>query len=247
MFYCLQDSKTTMDRPISEHGYYTGVWIVESEKNRFSRLGNLQGLFVEYYESELELFNEIVDRVRAWDPDVLGGWEVHGSSWGFLAGRASEEFGEYIKRQREGMRLIDRSSGMNLSDEFSRVRASTSPGGHSSWNVTQNSAFKVVGRHVFNIWRIMRGDLNLLGYTFENVAYHLLKQRQVRLDLWVCRGDAANETQSCSFPRYSTSSLTSWYNSQYPTHVIKVLQYYADKTSMYMEMMDAAEICTKNA
>lgn len=28
----------------------------------------------------------------------------------------------------------------------------------------------------------MRGDVNLLGYTFENVAYHLLKQRQVRLD-----------------------------------------------------------------
>ena len=52
---------------------------------------------------------------------------------------------------------------------------------------------------------------------------------------------------SCSFPRYSTSSLTSWYNSQYPTHVIKVLQYYVNKTSMYMEMMDAAEICTKNA
>jgi DNA polymerase zeta len=52
---------------------------------------------------------------------------------------------------------------------------------------------------------------------------------------------------SRSFPRYSTSSLTSWYNSQYPTHVIKVLQYYVNKTSIYMEMMDAAEICTKNA
>lgn len=50
-----------------------------------------------------------------------------------------------------------------------------------------------------------------------------------------------------SFPRYSTASLTSWYNSQYPTHVIKVLKHYVDKTSMYMEMMDAAEICTKNA
>lgn len=93
VFYCLQDSKSTLAQPISEHGYYTGIWIVESEKNKFSRLGNLQGLFVEYHESELELFNEIIDRVRGWDPDVLAGWEVHGSSWGYLAGRASEEFG----------------------------------------------------------------------------------------------------------------------------------------------------------
>jgi DNA polymerase zeta len=94
VFYCLQDSKATLNQPISEHGYYTGIWMVESEKNKFSRLGNLHGLFVEYFESELDLFNEIVDRVRSWDPDVLAGWEVHGSSWGYLAGRASEEFGE---------------------------------------------------------------------------------------------------------------------------------------------------------
>jgi hypothetical protein len=94
VFYCLQDSKATLNQPISEHGYYTGILMVESEKNKFSRLGNLHGLFVEYFESELDLFNEIVDRVRSWDPDVLAGWEVHGSSWGYLAGRASEEFGE---------------------------------------------------------------------------------------------------------------------------------------------------------
>lgn len=49
------------------------------------------------------------------------------------------------------------------------------------------------------------------------------------------------------FPKYSPSALTSWYQSKYPVHVVKVLQYFVDKTSMYMEMMDAAEICTKNA
>jgi DNA polymerase zeta len=92
VFYCLQDPSVELDQPVSEHGYYTGIWMVESEKNKMARLGNLRGLKVEYFESELDLFNEIVDRVRLWDPDVLAGWEVHGSSWGFLAGRASEEF-----------------------------------------------------------------------------------------------------------------------------------------------------------
>jgi DNA polymerase zeta len=94
VFYCLQDVKTELDQPMSEHGYYTGIWMVESEKNKLARLGTLKGLAVEYFDSELDLFNEIVDKVRAWDPDVLAGWEVHGASWGFLAGRASEEFGK---------------------------------------------------------------------------------------------------------------------------------------------------------
>lgn len=75
---------------------------------------------------------------------------------------------------------------MNLSDELSRVRASMPVGGHSNWNLTQNSVFKVIGRHVFNVWRIMRGELNLLSYTFENITYHLLKQRSVSMD-WCLR------------------------------------------------------------
>jgi len=92
VFYCLQDPRAELDQPVSEHGYYTGIWMVESEKNKMARLGNMRGLKVDYFESELDLFNEIVDRVRLWDPDVLAGWEVHASSWGFLAGRASEEY-----------------------------------------------------------------------------------------------------------------------------------------------------------
>lgn len=52
---------------------------------------------------------------------------------------------------------------------------------------------------------------------------------------------------TCRFPKYSAFSLTSWYNSRFPEHVVKVLRYYVERTSMYMEMMDAAEICTKNA
>lgn len=159
VFYCLSNNVANLDQPMSEHGYYSGIWIVESEKNKASRLGPLHDVSVQYLESELDLFNELIDRVREWDPDILAGWEVHGSSWGYLAGRAMEEF------------------GLHLSEELSRVRSAFTRGGASNWNVQQNSAFKVIGRHVFNIWRIMRGDLNLLGYTFENVSYHLLKQR----------------------------------------------------------------------
>lgn len=92
VFYCLQDSDIQLEQPVSENGYYSGVWLVESEKNKSLRLGNQHSLFVEYFDSELDLFNEVINRVRIWNPDVLAGWEVHGASWGYLAGRAMEEF-----------------------------------------------------------------------------------------------------------------------------------------------------------
>lgn len=50
-----------------------------------------------------------------------------------------------------------------------------------------------------------------------------------------------------SVPHYSASSLTGWYNSKYPVHIAKVISYYMDRTCLCMELMDAAEICTKNA
>jgi DNA polymerase zeta len=92
VFYCLQDSNIQLEQPLSENGYYSGIWLVESEKNKSLRLGNQHSLFVEYFDSELDLFNEVINRVRIWNPDVLAGWEVHGASWGYLAGRAMEEF-----------------------------------------------------------------------------------------------------------------------------------------------------------
>ena len=53
----------------------------------------LNGIPCHYVDSELDLFNWVVDTVKAWDPDVLAGWELHNSSWGYLASRAESELG----------------------------------------------------------------------------------------------------------------------------------------------------------
>jgi DNA polymerase elongation subunit (family B) len=45
------------------------------------------------------------------------------------------------------------------------------------WGFTQASAIRVTGRHMINIWRAMRGELNLTQYTLENVTFHLLHRR----------------------------------------------------------------------
>lgn len=39
--------------------------------------------------TELGLFNLLTDLVRELDPDILAGWEVHSSSWGYIIQRAA--------------------------------------------------------------------------------------------------------------------------------------------------------------
>lgn len=39
--------------------------------------------------TELGLFNSLTDLVRELDPDILAGWEVHSSSWGYVVQRAA--------------------------------------------------------------------------------------------------------------------------------------------------------------
>lgn len=45
------------------------------------------------------------------------------------------------------------------------------------WGLRTTSTFKVVGRHVFNMWRLMRTELNLTSYSFENAVFHTLHRR----------------------------------------------------------------------
>ncbi len=42
-----------------------------------------------------------------------------------------------------------------------------------------SSTFKVIGRHVLNLWRIMRSEQTFNIYTFEHVVFQLLHRRYV--------------------------------------------------------------------
>ena len=65
--------------------------------------------------------------------------------------------------------LISRASGRGPSNN------------NDQWGIRHTSTFHVVGRHVLNLWRIMRTELELSMYTFENTVFHLLRRRYVVL------------------------------------------------------------------
>ncbi|KAJ8112582.1 hypothetical protein OPT61_g5083 [Boeremia exigua] len=199
------EENATTDRP------RIGLLCLSEEDGIAERISKQVSVEVEYEEDELDLINRIVDIVRQFDPDILTGYEVHNSSWGYLIERARMKF-EY-----------------NLCDEMSRMK-SQSHGRFGKeadrWGFEHTSTIRVTGRHMINIWRAMRGELNLLQYTMENVVFHLLHRR---------------------IPHYKHSDLTSWYLSTKPRDLSKVLNHFLSRIQLNLDILQANEIVPRTS
>ena len=158
LIWCLADEQ--MDEEVK-----MGIMVLNKDGNDLAdriRKTVGSGVQVDAEDEELDLVNHMVDIVRDLDPDILTGFEVHNSSWGYLIERARLQY------------------EFNLPDEFSRMK-SQSHGRFGKdadrWGFTHTSTVRITGRHTINIWRAMRSELNLLQYTLENVVFHLLHRR----------------------------------------------------------------------
>ena len=134
--------------------------------------------------------------------------------------------------------------GFEISDLISRAPSGHLGGGADQWGMRKTSNFVTNGRHVLNLWRIMRSELTLSMYSFENVAFHVLGKRFVchRTRLWV-----ALNHNTLRVPRYSGSTLTEWYKSSVPVHTSRLLRYMSDRTILTLEILEEAEVVTKTA
>ncbi|EZF11828.1 hypothetical protein H112_07056 [Trichophyton rubrum D6] len=194
-----------------EEGRHRGIVVLSETYGLSSKLKPEPRLEFQEEMSELDLMNRIVGIVRYYDPDILTGYEVHNGSWGYL-----------IERARKGY-------DYDLCDEFSRVK-SQSHGriGRETdrWGFNHTSTIRVTGRHMINIWRAMRGELNLLQYTMENVAFHLLHKR---------------------IPHYPFEDLTRWFKSDRPRDVAKTIQYFSSRVDLNLEILDANELISRTS
>ncbi|XP_078617508.1 DNA polymerase zeta catalytic subunit-like [Branchiostoma floridae x Branchiostoma japonicum] len=119
-------------------------------------------LDVTYVAEEKELVEHFLQLIRKWDPDILVGYEVQMLSWGYLLQRAA-------------------TLEMDLCPMLSRIpdaaKESRFSAEQDEWGADQMSEISIVGRIVINVWRLMRNELALNNYTFENVAFHAMHQR----------------------------------------------------------------------
>ncbi|KZT02722.1 uncharacterized protein LAESUDRAFT_399797 [Laetiporus sulphureus 93-53] len=203
IFYAYQDSADIADRGSAGFACETGMIVVEGDQVNPRRL---QSVRMDAVNSELDLLNHLIDLVWALDPDIVVGWEVQSASWGYLSARAS-------------------TYGLDIGEQISRAPGRHS-GGSDQWGMRMTSTFQAVGRHVLNVWRIMRAEQNFTSHSFEHVVFQLLRRRT---------------------PRYSAKTLTEWYHSPHPYQTANLLRYFSIRAVTVLEILDVAEVVTKNA
>lgn len=113
----------------------------------------------------------------------------------------------------------------DLQDFLSRAPAQKM-GGDDRWGSQTASSLKVAGRHILNAWRVMRSEQALTSYTLSSVAFHVLQQR---------------------IPFYSTTTLSMWYDSPVPSHMVTLLRYMLTYVCTTLKILEQSEIVTKTA
>ncbi|XP_016364240.1 DNA polymerase zeta catalytic subunit-like [Sinocyclocheilus rhinocerous] len=169
LFYCLSSD---VPLPNSDTTQMTGAIVIDKDccsSAQASRStapllfkSGVTGLLVTYVSDEKELFEEVTNILRKYDPDILVGYEVQMHSWGYLLQRAS-------------------TLGVDLCQQLSRVPGDAKENRFMAekdeYGADTMTEIHIVGRVVLNMWRIMKTEAALNNYTFENVAFHLLHQR----------------------------------------------------------------------
>lgn len=211
IFWCIQSDDQDVDVNGNLPGVHVGMIAQGSGDGPTSKLSKALRIELEHEPTELDLINRLVDIVRYHDPDIITGYEVHNGSWGYLIERARKKY------------------DFDICDELSRVRSQAHgrfDKDADRWGFNHTSSIRVTGRHMINIWRAMRSELNLLQYTMENVVFHLLHRR---------------------IPHYSYRDLTAWYQSGKPRDVLKVVQYYVSRIQMNLEILESNELIPRTS
>jgi DNA polymerase zeta len=211
LFWCLQSDDESLESNGVTEGTHLGIIALSEDGLMAQKISRQAPVDIQEESSEIDLIIRMVETVRSYDPDILTGYEVHGSSWGYLIERARLKY-DY-----------------NLCDEFSRMKAQSHGRfgkDNDKWGFNNTSTIRVTGRHMINIWRAMRSELNLLQYTMENVVFHLLHRR---------------------IPHFTWADLTRWYTNGKPRDLAKVISYYASRVQADLEILEQNELIPRTS
>lgn len=199
--------------PDTEKTEETGV-IAVSKGNQQSSSFNEFNCSCIFVEDEKSLIQRIVELVRSSDPDILIGYEIELLSWTYLIQRA------YILN-------------INLLTELSRVRyfdRKKLPSETSLLNLTmaeeKEPEIRLTGRIVINLWRLLRSEVALQSYSFENIMYHILHQR-VAL--------------------HSFKSLTLWWNHSSGHYRWLTVEFYLVRVKGIVKILDQLDLVGRTA
>ncbi|CAL8312592.1 unnamed protein product [Lota lota] len=164
------------------------------------------GLQVTYAADEKKLLEELLLLVRRFDPDILIGYEVQMRSWGYLLQRASALGTDLCQR-------LSRIPGDSKENHFQAA--------WDNYGADTMTEINIIGRIVLNLWRIMKTEVTLNNYSFENVAFHVLHQR---------------------FPLFSGRTLSDWFDHNTDLYRWKVVDHYVSRVCGSMQLLQQQDI-----
>lgn len=132
----------------------------------YRRLGITTNLA--YVESEHDLIMEFINLIRHWDPDIFAGYEIELASWGYIIQRCQVINIDVIP-------LISRVPSQKLA----KFRSADEENAQQEEFVgaEYDSEYKLHGRILLDVWRLLRHEINLTSYSFENIMYHVMHRR----------------------------------------------------------------------
>lgn len=173
----------------------------------FAAVAEALKIAIEIFTSEKEMITTFLDIFDVFDPDILSGYEINASSWGYLAERVFVNY------------------ETNLLARLSRSTFKSNGKFGDRWGYTHTSALKINGRHLLNIWRVLRSELSLTGYSLENVCFHLLHQ---------------------TLPRVKNLDLSQWFTSGNFNNTFMFCKYYVHRLGLTLKIMNVQEMILRN-
>lgn len=171
------------------------------------RLNTLLTANASVFRTEREMIEQFTSLVDYYDPDILSGFEVNSSSWGFLCERFQTAY------------------NINMMARLSRVQFKGNGKFGDRWGYTHTSAIKINGRHMLNVWRLLRLELALTSYSLENVCLHILHH---------------------TLPKISNFTLSQWFQNSNFGQFVLVCKYYQQKIDVIMLIVEVKELIIKN-
>ncbi|XP_040919803.1 DNA polymerase zeta catalytic subunit isoform X2 [Toxotes jaculatrix] len=212
LFYCLSS-----DAPLSDVDgtQLTGAIVVDKDYQSCDRghktapllvRSGISGLQVKYATDEKMLFQELITIMRRFDPDILLGYEVQMSSWGYLLQRAAALEVDLCQQ-------LSRVPGDSKENRFAADR--------DEYGADTMTEINIIGRITLNLWRVMKTEVALNNYSFENVAFHVLHQR---------------------FPLYSPRTLSDWFDHNTDLYRWKMVDHYMSLVRGTMQLLQQLDI-----
>ncbi|XP_065368468.1 DNA polymerase zeta catalytic subunit [Calliphora vicina] len=184
-----------------------GYIMVHDSRDIVAKEGRIHGIDkdieVTVVQTEVEALEALLGLCSRWDPDIYAGYEIEMSSWGFVIERA-----KYLCLNIAP--LLSRVPTQKMREFVDEDRESFTD---------LDVEMKLCGRILLDVWRLLRSEIALTSYTFENVMYHIMHKR-------------------CPWHNYRT--LTEWFSS--PCSRWIVIEYYLERVRGTLALLDQLDL-----